>query len=103
MDHFINEHTLTFFQRYNINTAFLSQNPSTWKDDEDYVNAWKMLQKLQVGNDHAERGVKLLADFNFLLTKEETERQYLLQVVEEYRGKRGPLTEAGLSEQYSTE
>jgi len=40
---------------------------------------------LKVVNDTAERGVKLIQDFNSCLTKDEEQRQYLLQVVSECR------------------
>ena len=36
-------------------------------------------------NDTAERGVKLIQDFNNSITKNEAQKQYLLQCVEEYR------------------
>lgn len=97
LDHFINENTIRFFQRFNINTEFLSKDPSVWYSDENYCKARDMLQKLQVVNDHAERGVKLMKDFNFSLTKDEQEKQYLLEVVANYRKKRGPLSKSGLS------
>ena len=39
----------------------------------------------KVVNDTAERGVKLIQDFNSYLTKDEEQRQFLLQVVSECR------------------
>lgn len=42
---------------------------------------------LTVVNDPAERGVKLIEDYNQLLTKDEEDLQFLLQVVSEYRKK----------------
>lgn len=42
---------------------------------------------LTVVNDCAERGVKLIEDFNKLLTKDEEDLQFLLQVVSSYREK----------------
>ena len=36
---------------------------------------------LKVVNDVAERGVKLITDFNNLFTKDEEQKQYILQVV----------------------
>ena len=41
----------------------------------------KILEKLTVVNDTAEREVALAEDFNLLLTKDEDQRQYLLQAV----------------------
>lgn len=36
-------------------------------------------------NDAAERGVKLIEEYNNILPKKEEEKQYLLQVVTDYR------------------
>jgi len=41
--------------------------------------------KLRAVNDTAERGVKLFDDYNRLLTNNEEEKQFLLQVVEANR------------------
>jgi len=40
-----------------------------------------------VVNDVAERNVKLIEEYNTILTKDEDQKQYLLQVVNEYRKK----------------
>lgn len=40
---------------------------------------------MRVVNDKAERGVKLIQDFNDTLTKDEDQKQFLLQVVTECR------------------
>lgn len=47
----------------------------------------KKLNKLKVVNDTAERGVKLMQDYNKNLTTKESEFQNLLQVVKEYTSK----------------
>lgn len=39
----------------------------------------------QVVNDTAERGVKLMADYNKILSRNETEKQWILLVVSKYR------------------
>ena len=43
------------------------------------------MQTLKDVNDTAERGVKLFEEFNQLITKDEEEKQFLLQVVESNR------------------
>lgn len=88
LDHFVNENTIQFFKRFEVKTDFLSKDPLEWNSDNAYCQARKMLKELQVVNDHAERAVKLMKDFNFALTKDEEEKQYLLQVVTNYRKKR---------------
>lgn len=40
-----------------------------------------------VVNDVAERNVKLIEEYNTILTKDEDQKQYHLQVVNEYRKK----------------
>ena len=43
------------------------------------------MKQLRVVNDTAERGVKLFEEFNNLLTHDEEENQFMLQVVEANR------------------
>ena len=43
------------------------------------------MQQLRVVNDTAERDVKLFEEFNQLITNDEEEKQFLLQVVEANR------------------
>lgn len=84
---FITAKTVQFFDRFKISRAFLTKDPSKWHDDEDFLNAKKKLNKLKVVNDTAERGVKLMQDYNKNLTTKESEFQNLLQVVKEYTSK----------------
>ena len=64
--------------------SFLSSPPSQRDEIEAYQVGKSQMQKLRV-NDTAERGVKLFEEFNTLLTKDEQEKQFLLQVVEANR------------------
>ena len=50
----------------------------------DYRFARDFAKILEVTNDCAERGVKLFGDV-LAMTKDEKQRQYLLQVVEDHR------------------
>ena len=45
----------------------------------------KIFKSLKVVNDTAERGVQLMAEYNSILTRNELERQHILEVVSEYR------------------
>ena len=56
------------FARFSINTNFLSKNPTTWNDDPGYKNGLEKLQKTVVVNDVADRGVKLIQEYNNILT-----------------------------------
>jgi len=59
---------------------FLHQNPENWPNIESYTKAKNILQYLNVVNDVAERGVKLMEDFNTKFTKNENEKHYVLKV-----------------------
>ena len=69
--------------RFSINTNFLSKNPTTWNDDPGYESGLEKLQKTVVLNCIAERGVKLIQEYNNILTKDETVKQFVLQIVNE--------------------
>lgn len=85
VDYFVSSRTLNFFRRFDINTDFLDSDPDLWGDDPHYLRGKKIVNGLRVVNDTAERGVKLIQDFNTFLTKDEQQRQCLLQVVSECR------------------
>ena len=40
---------------------------------------------MKVTNDLAERGVKLMEEYNKILTNDEQQKQYLLQIVKKFR------------------
>lgn len=81
LDDFITENTRNFFTRFNISTDFFEIDPSEWHANEEYKRAQKFLEKLQVTNDHVERGIGLIKRFNRKLTKNEDEVQCLLQTI----------------------
>lgn len=82
---FICKDSLNFFKRYNIDTSFLSKDPSTWEKERNYIHGLKIVKNLKVVNDVAEREVKLMTEFNNLLTKDDKQTQYLLPVIKDYR------------------
>ena len=55
----------------------------------------EVAQSVKVVNDLAERGVALVQEFNASLTKNEEQKQYLLQVIEDHRRKFPQPTKAG--------
>ena len=79
---FATSHTSNLFSQLDLDRSFLSSPPSQWNDVEAYQIAD---QQIKVVNDTAERGIKLFEEFNTLLTKDEEEKQFLLQVVEANR------------------
>ena len=81
----LTKETFTFFDRFNIKRDFLRQHPNTWPQNNDFQEGMKIVKTLKVVNDMAERGVKLITDFNNLLTQDEDQKQYVLQVVSKCR------------------
>ncbi|KAG0714936.1 hypothetical protein GWK47_013120 [Chionoecetes opilio] len=73
------------FESLKMKTSFLSKEPDTWSDDEDFKTCVAVVGGLRVINDTAERGIALIQAFNSKITKSEDQRQHLLQVVEEQR------------------
>lgn len=55
-----------------------------WPGMQSFEQALSTVTKLPCVNDCAERGVALIEKFN-TTTKDETQKQYLLQVVEQHR------------------
>lgn len=84
---FVTRITFQFFRRFQIGTDFLGKDPSTWKYNKSYLEGLEIVSKLKVVNDTAERGIQLMSTYNQMLTKNEKETQFVLQVVEFYRKK----------------
>ena len=72
--------------RLHIDGSFLTLPPEVWSSTEKaYEKGKERVMKLRVVNDTAERGVKLCEYLNHLLTNNEEEKQFVLQVVEANR------------------
>lgn len=84
---FINSSSMKFFERFNIATDFLNQNPEEWYNNVNYQKGISVLSQVKFVNDAAERGVKLITDFNDKITKDEEQKQFLMQTVYDYRHK----------------
>jgi len=59
-------------------------SPDTWSTDNDYIVGQRKVRSLKVVNDAAERGVALIQAFSGVLTNQEEQKQFLLQVVEKH-------------------
>ncbi|KAG0710556.1 hypothetical protein GWK47_022574 [Chionoecetes opilio] len=64
---------------------FLNVDPAEWSGRDDYTTARRHARHLRVVNDFAERGVALISAFCGAITRDEEQRQHLLQVVERHR------------------
>ncbi|KAG0714084.1 hypothetical protein GWK47_014841 [Chionoecetes opilio] len=93
---FATKNSLRLFEALDIKTDFLSANPRKWQEEESYVEACRRIEGLRVVNDTAERGVALIQSFNLRLTKDEEQRQFLLQVVEAHRHQQPGTSKASL-------
>jgi len=82
---FATNQTYNIFNRLDMDSSFLLVHPGQWNDVETFQAAKCRIQQLQVVNDTAERGVKLFEAYNTLLTNDEEEKQFLLQVVKANR------------------
>ena len=54
-------------------------------ESQSYQSASEFATNLACINDCAERGVALIQSYNATITKDEEQKQYLLQVVEKHR------------------
>ncbi|KAG0713067.1 hypothetical protein GWK47_017051 [Chionoecetes opilio] len=93
---FVTSNFNKLLDKFGVSQKFLHQDPEKWKDLPEFAEASKTFQNIKVVNDFAERGVALMQEYNALLTKNERQHQFLLQVIEEHR-KRFPFaTKASL-------
>lgn len=83
-----------------ISKDFLDLDPKLWNLNEHYKKGKKFVYNLHIVNDVAERGVKLMEDYNKLISKNEEQKQYLLQVVSEYRHKFPDCKKSTLSKEF---
>ena len=73
-----------FFETIGIDDTFMQSPPDTWMQRDSYKAACLIVRNLPCTNDCAERGVALIEKFN-KSTKDEQQKQYLLQNVERHR------------------
>ncbi|KAG0727626.1 hypothetical protein GWK47_034264 [Chionoecetes opilio] len=85
LEDFVSGRTLHFFRKLHLDEAFLDLPPDSWQMDEGFQRSSQIVRNLAVVNDHAERGVALIQEFNGSLTKDEEQLQFLLQVVADHR------------------
>ena len=89
--------SLYMFEQMGFDKQFIHQPVSEWSSLDSFRNMKDFVDHLLVCNDPAERGIKLISDYAHSLTKDETDRQHLLQVVEWHREIYPDQTKATLS------
>lgn len=85
LEDFVTPKTMKFFDKLRLDTTFLHEDPRVWHKIKGFQSAQTLVKSLNVINDNAERGVALIKSYNQLLTKDEEQLQFLLQVVSEHR------------------
>lgn len=85
LEDFVTAKTITLFQRLELPDGFLAVDPALWEFRDDYKQAEETIKALKVVNDHAERGVALIQKYSGLITHDEMQLQFMLQVVEDHR------------------
>ena len=85
LHNFVTKSTNYFFTILGISQEFLQVDPSEWESQPEYQESKRLVQSVKVVNDLAERRVVLIQEFNSSLTRNEEQKQYKLQVVEDHR------------------
>jgi len=94
------KNTKRFFQTLDINVDFFSVPVSEWVSRVDYTQGKQIVDHLPVVNDPAERGVKLMTDYNQTVTKDENSFQNLLLAVDSHRKSTSDSRKASLIRKY---
>lgn len=89
---YVTSKSLTMFDLLSINgqeeaKQFLSKPPVDWPTNSAFQALRIKAKQLRVVNDCAERGIALITSYNAALTKDESQKQYLLQLVASHRDK----------------
>lgn len=85
IEYFISQKSRHFFKRFGIPTDFLTKDPKEWVNEPSFNVGLNIVRNMNVVNDSAERAVKLMEDFNLVLSKNEEEKQLIVQIVADYR------------------
>lgn len=85
LSHFVSKKSMQLFEITGLPHGFLEESVSTWESNEDFMKCLTVFKDLKVVNDVAERGVALAEEYTGLITKDEDQYQYLLQVVKAHR------------------
>ena len=66
-------------------SEFQKVAPNEWESHPCYTELQQACRRLKVVNDTAERGIRLVQQYNETLTKDEEQKQYLLRLVSNHR------------------
>ncbi|KAK3910236.1 polyprotein [Frankliniella fusca] len=84
---FANRNSLQFFAITKITTDFMDKDPKEWPNDPGFCHGLDLVRHIIPVNDVAERNVSLMNKYltGNKLTRNEEQRQYMLQAVERHR------------------
>ncbi|KAL4721075.1 hypothetical protein ACJJTC_018577 [Scirpophaga incertulas] len=85
LDDFVTQRSKRFLSRLQIDDSFLWEDVSSHFGNPAFLETRRRLSRLKVANDTAERVVKLMQNFNGLITAKEEQKQFLLRCVQEHR------------------
>lgn len=89
--------TRELFRHIGINPSFLGLSPEEWKHHPEYKKAKERVNNIPVVNDHAERGIALIQEFNGRYTKKDEQHQFLLGVVADHHKRFSVASKASLT------
>ena len=78
---FVTSRTTVLLEDLDMDGSFLGAPVQSWEDNNAYKAGKQRVSQLAVVNDHAERAIALIKEFNNALTTTEEERQLLLKAV----------------------
>jgi len=84
LNNFVTENTRKFFQILSIPETFLNVDHDTCITNLDCLQADNVVRELRVVKDIAERSIALMQEYDALLTKDEGQTQFGLQIVQEH-------------------
>lgn len=82
---FIGNGSLFMFEALGFQKDWLKDPVNEWENSPAFQEMKEFVKHLKTTNDTAERGIKLISDYAQLITKNEDQKQALLQVVQEHR------------------
>lgn len=82
---FVSSQSAVLLDRLGCGRGFLRVPPSDWHTNSAFLLGRRRAKALSVTNDRAERALALLQNYNLNLTKNESQQQFLLQLIEMHR------------------
>ncbi|KAG7155567.1 hypothetical protein Hamer_G030873 [Homarus americanus] len=93
----IDERSWMIFKEHHVcGTAWLMLPVEDWEKNEEFMKRKDFSRSLKVTNDVAERGIKLMQDFNGSVTKDEQQLQDVMQLVEKHRKQMSGFSKSAL-------